>query len=110
MAGMDECPEGNLERMPRGAKLVVTAGVVFLLPLLVGILGAYLVGQFATTEGGRVGWQLGGLVAGLLVGVAIARVLTAWMGFRVGEDQEPSEPGAPATGQGSEDETAAQQS
>jgi len=94
--------------MPRGAKLVVTAMVVFLWPLLAGILGAYWVGQFAAPDGGRGWWQFGGLVAGLLVGVAVAKVLVAWIGFRTSDQQDPnperergdseSEPGAQARG------------
>lgn len=75
--------------MPRGAKLVVTAIVVFLWPLLAGILGAYWVGQFATADGGRGWWQFGGFLAGLLVGVVLARQLIAWMGYRTTDRQTP---------------------
>lgn len=93
--------------MPRGVKLVVTASVVFLLPLLTGILAAFLAGRFAVGEGERGVWQFGALLAGLLVGVAFARVLINWMGFHAGEGQTQSDSETQATDQMSGSETVA---
>jgi hypothetical protein len=88
MAGMDECPEGGLGKMPSGPKLVFSATVVFLLPLLTGILAAYAAGRAFAAPGARAWWQVGGLVLGALIGIVVGRWLIALMGFRATDDGE----------------------
>jgi hypothetical protein len=62
--------------------LALTATIVFLLPLALGIAGAYLAGRFTTDATvTRDLYQGGGLVVGFAVGVVIARLLL-WLACR----------------------------
>lgn len=64
-------------RFGAGGALVGAAMVVFLLPLVMAIGGAFLAGEYlAPPSSGAVGWwQAAGMLAGLVVGVAIAKLL-----------------------------------
>ncbi|RMF85200.1 MAG: hypothetical protein D6744_01795 [Planctomycetota bacterium] len=54
----------------------LTAGVVFLLPLVCGIVGGWAVQDRLQPPSNVAGWwQAGGAAAGIAVGVVIARVL-----------------------------------
>ena len=60
-----------------GAALVVPAMVVFLLPLLTAIGGAYVAGHWwaGDSPGSLARWQTAGAVVGGLVGVGMAKLL-----------------------------------
>ena len=78
LAEPGECgPAGVRREELRGARFVVSVTAVFLLPLATAIGGAYLLGHWgADASFGSLGrWQTGGAVAGLLLGVGLARLL-----------------------------------
>ena len=87
--GQSECPLAeDLERASndpgqarRGSKLVGSAVAVFILPLVGAIAGGHLAGSaWAENSFGSVGrWQSGGILAGLLVGVVLAKLLLKCM-------------------------------
>ncbi len=62
-----------------GPSLVLPSITVFLLPLASGIAGAYLGGRWGgqSAAGASSAWQGAGLLAGLAVGVLVARMLVA---------------------------------
>jgi len=76
--------------MLQGSQLVLTTLTVFILPLMVAIAGAYFAGRYVihqydlhgwgltTTVLGR--WQATGLIGGLIVGVALAKLVVPWIG------------------------------
>jgi len=78
-----QTPTDGLEQF-QGRKLAASAAVVFLLPILIAILGAYLFGTIWAEESfaslGR--WQTGGAAAGLVAGVLLAKALQAVMARR----------------------------
>ncbi|UCD29136.1 MAG: hypothetical protein JSV03_01230 [Planctomycetota bacterium] len=63
----------------QGRKLAAAAGVVFLLPMLIAIAGAYLAGELWAQESfASLGWwQTGGAFAGFILGVIAAKLLLA---------------------------------
>jgi hypothetical protein len=78
---MADGSDGEPGRMPgagrRGTALVVPAMVVFLLPLLIAIGGAYGAGYWwaGDSPGSLARWQTAGAVVGGLVGVGMAKSL-----------------------------------
>lgn len=60
-----------------GARYLTSAMLVFLLPLLTGIAGAFVAGRWsaASSPGSLDRWQMSGMFVGLLLGVLVARLL-----------------------------------
>jgi hypothetical protein len=90
--GPENCRVAQAEEQARaegvsscqGAKLVVPAMIVFLGPLITGMLAAHVVGGWLAGKGSF--WlafgQLAGFAAGAMIGILLARTLTRWMGWR----------------------------
>lgn len=70
-AEQDGLPFGN------GRRLVLLVLTVFILPLIMAIVTAFAAGTwFATDSAASLArWQIGGLLAGMAVGVALAKLL-----------------------------------
>lgn len=64
--------------------LVVRVVLVFLLPLATAIGGSYLASRMwaADTAGSRTAWQVAGMIAGMTIGVAMARLGVRLLGRR----------------------------
>jgi len=79
----------------QGLGLVMSAMVVFLLPLATGMVGAFIVGKWlADSPIGSLGWwQAGGMTGGLAVGVILARLLLASVRRPVGHVLNSSDSG-----------------
>lgn len=71
-AGLDPAETGEVRR---GAPLVGTALLVFILPLITAVIGAYLAGRYGTgaTAAWLGYWQVAGAVVGFFAGVGLAR-------------------------------------
>lgn len=68
----------------RGARLVLPALLVFVLPLLTGIAGSYLAAYWwaRDTIASVDGWQSAGLIGGLVVGILVAKIVLGLAGYR----------------------------
>lgn len=64
----------------KGLGLLKSASAVFLLPLAMGMGGAFVAGEWlADSSVGSLGrWQAGGMAGGLVLGVILAKLLQAW--------------------------------
>ena len=80
MAGQEGEDIPDLGPDSRGAGLVISTVIVFLLPLASGIGGATLATRW--TDGASVDalgqYEAAGLVGGLLIGVILAKLLIGW--------------------------------
>ncbi len=91
--GVEACPVARAVESAQsgpagsGAGLVGAAVVVFLMPLVFAIAGAWLVGGRAAQDSHAVssGWQFVGAVAGLAAGVVTARWLVRRLWARRGD-------------------------
>lgn len=61
----------------RGPRMVLTAVSIFLVPLLAGIVGAYLAQTWwaSDAEGSIALWQTVGLLGGVAIGLGLAKLL-----------------------------------
>lgn len=88
--GADACPllqsaEQSYAERPwfRGRVLVGVATAVFLIPLLTGMAGAYVIERWwAPGNSAAAGWwQMLGLLGGGAVGLGVARLMVRWTGL-----------------------------
>ena len=80
--GIESCPAAQAAEQagrqnPGGIRLVFSVIVVFILPLLTSITGAYLAGKWSSQDSGQslAGWQAAGMLAGLAAGIGTAKLL-----------------------------------
>lgn len=65
-----DMPTQQIEGGMEGWKLATSAGIVFVFPFLVGLAGAFIAKPWGMN------WQLGGFLAGVFVGVVIAKIIS----------------------------------
>jgi MFS family permease len=84
---------GSAENEHRGARLVLPALVVFIMPLLTGITGAYLAAHWWAQDNFASvgGWQTAGLFGGLIAGILLAKIMLWLAGYNKGKSGESKE-------------------